>query len=79
MKTQKMKIDNMVKNVKTLTLEEMKKQTEVNFQEKKAREESLVQAYADKKLKSKELIKEARALIKSKSKASGKENKDAAQ
>ena len=42
MKTQKMKIDNMVKNVKTLTLEEMKKQTEVNFQEKKTREESLL-------------------------------------
>ena len=68
----------MVKNVKTLTLDEMKKQTEVNFQEKKAREESLVQAYKDKKLKSKALIKEARALIKEKPAASNK-NKNAAQ
>ena len=65
----------MVKNVKTLTLNEMKKQTEVNFQEKKAREESLVQAYKDKKLKSKALIKEARSLIKEKPAASNK-NKD---
>ena len=75
MKTRKMKIDNMVKNVKSLSIEEMKKQSEQNYINKTARENSLIQAYTDKKLKSKALIKEAPALINAKEKANKPKDK----
>ena len=66
------KINNFVKNVKSLSVEEMKKQSEANFAAKNFRENSLITAYTEKKLKSQSLIKEAQALIKAKEKAVNK-------
>lgn len=73
------KINNFVKKAKSLSVEEMKKQSEANFAAKTFRENSLITAYTEKKLKSQSLIKEAQALIKAKEKAaktSSKEKKE---
>lgn len=72
MKTKKMKIDNIIRNVKTLSIEDLKKQSEVNYNEKVSRENSLINAYKDKKLKSETLTKEAQALMKAKEKKAAK-------
>ena len=66
------KIDNIIKNTKTLSSEELKKQSEQNYANKVAADEALVAAYKENKLKSEALIKEAQALIKAKEKAVNK-------
>lgn len=72
------KINNFIKKTKSLSLEEMKKQSEVNFATKTSKENSLITAYTEKKLKSQSLIKEAQDLIKAKEKAANeKEEKTA--
>ena len=43
---------------------ELKQESDLAYAKKKEREENLVQAYKDKKLKSKVLIKEARLILK---------------
>lgn len=43
---------------------ELKQEGDLAYTKKKEREENLVQAYKDKKLKSKALIKEARLILK---------------
>lgn len=62
------KVQNFVKNVKRKSYEDLQKTAEASFKEKVAREENLIQAFEDKKLKSKTLIKEAKALKKTKEK-----------
>ena len=70
---------NIVKNVKRKTYEELEKSCKESYKAKQERENSLVQAYDDKKLKSKALIKEAKALKKAKEKANkAKQNKESA-
>ena len=58
------KVDLMVKNATEVS----KKFTDELYDQKKAREDSLVNAYNDKKLKSERLIKEAQNLIKKREK-----------
>jgi len=56
--------ENLIRNTKTLDLKGLKEESDKLFDEKKAKEDSLINAYNDKKLKSKSLIKEAQGLIK---------------
>lgn len=72
------KIDKIVKNAKTLSAEDLKKQSEKNYAEKVAAENDLVTAYKEKKLKSEALIKKAQELVKAKEKTSKKENAEVA-
>lgn len=64
-----LKAANIAKNVKRKTYEELEKASKESFKTKQEREENLLQAFEDKKLKSKTLIKEAKALKKAKEKA----------
>ena len=61
-KTNYLKASNIVSNIKRKTYEEMEKSCKESFKAKQEREDNLLQAYEDKKLKSKTLIKEAKAL-----------------
>lgn len=72
-KVNRNKVNNTIKNTRTLTIAELKKQAEENYQAKVAREESLINAYKEKKIKSKSLIKEAKSLIATKEKEPVKE------
>lgn len=63
------KTANIVKNVTRRTYEELEKASKESFKIKQEREENLLQAFEDKKLKSKALIKEAKTLKKTKEKA----------
>lgn len=56
--------ENLIRNTKTLDLKGLKEESDKLFDEKKAKEDSLINAYNDKKLKSKSLIREAQNLIK---------------
>ena len=71
-KVNSLKAANIVKNVKCKTYEELEKASKESFKIKKEREENLLQAFEDKKLKSKALIKEAKILKKAKEKAAAK-------
>jgi hypothetical protein len=64
-----LKATKIVKSVKRKTYEELEKASKESFKIKQEREENLLQAFEDKKLKSKTLIKEAKALKKAKEKA----------
>lgn len=63
------KVQNILKHVERKSYEDLQKTAEASFKEKTARENNLIQAFEDKKLKSKVLIKEAKALKKAKEKA----------
>lgn len=69
------KVSYFVKNTTSKTLEELKKAGEKAFAAEESRKDSLVQAYEDKKLKSKALIKEAQAVKKARAKAAEKATK----
>ena len=58
------KFNNAINNAKSITVEEMKKESEKLFDAKNAENVQLLQAFKDKKLKSKALIKKAKALKK---------------
>lgn len=76
-KVNAVKTANIVKNVTRRTYEEMEKASKESFKAKKEREESLLQAFEDKKLKSKALIKEAKTLKAARDKANKtKQNKE---
>ena len=78
-KVNSLRAANIVKNVKRKTYEELEKASKESFKIKQEREENLLQAFEDKKLKSKTLIKEAKALKKAKEKANkAKQNKESA-
>lgn len=62
-KTRRMrKFDNLIRNTSVLSYDEMVKENDQLFNEQTATNAALLQAYNDKKLKSKELIKKARRL-----------------
>lgn len=63
---------NAIKNVKTMDLESLKEHSDKIFSEKKAEDESLLEAFDNKKLKSKALIKRALQLKKERDKAEKK-------
>lgn len=71
-----LKAANIIKGVKRKTYDELEKASKESFKAKKEREDNLLQAFEDKKLKSKALIKEAKALKKAKEKTN-KEKKPA--
>lgn len=66
------KMENLIRNTKSLTPFEMKKESEELYAKKKAEEDSLVAAYQDKRLKSEKAIKEAQRIIKASEKAAEK-------
>ena len=72
-KVNAVKIANTLRNVQRKSYEEMEKSCKESFKAKQERENSLIQAYEDKKLKSKTLIKEAKALKKAKEKTAAKQ------
>lgn len=78
-KVKAVKTANIVKNVARRTYEEMEKSCKESFKAKQERENNLIQAYEDKKLKSKALIKEAKSLKVARDKANkAKQNKESA-
>ena len=78
-KVNAVKTANIVKNVTRKTYEEMEKSCKESFKTKQERENSLIQAYEDKKLKSKILIKEAKSLKAARDKANkAKQTKESA-
>lgn len=60
------KFNNAIRNAQSVTIEQMKKESEKLFDAKNAENVQLLQAFNDKKLKSKALIKKAKALKKKK-------------
>ena len=66
------KFSKAIKNTKTLKYFELIEQSEKNEAAKIANENQLVQAYNEKKLQSKELIKQAQAVIKKREKKAEK-------
>lgn len=62
------KFSNAIRNEKTLKYEELVEQSVKREAAKTAREDQLVKAYEEKKLKSKALIKETQAIIKKRQK-----------
>lgn len=66
------KFNNAINNAKSITVEEMKKESEKLFDAKNAENVQLLQAFKDKKLKSKVLIKKAKALKKKEKEAAKK-------
>ena len=73
------KAQNILKNVNSKSYDDLKKVADKHYNEKITRENSLIQAYEDKKLKSKTLIKEAKSLKAARDKANkAKQNKESA-
>ena len=66
------KFSNAIKNEKTLKYEELVEQSVKREAAKTAREDQLIKAYEEKKLKSKALIKETQAIIKKRQKKAEK-------
>lgn len=66
------KFSNAIRNEKTLKYEELVEQSVKREAAKTAREDQLVKAYEEKKLKSKALIKETQAIIKKRQKKAEK-------
>ena len=58
-----------IRNTKTLTVDELKKESANSFAQKQAENDSILAAFEDKRLKSKALIKRATELKKAKEKA----------
>lgn len=69
--------DNLIRNTKSLTCAELKKASKDAYKAQKEYEDQLIQAYADKKLKSKDKIAEARKLIKARKDAEAKRKAEA--
>ena len=67
-KAERTKVDriasNAIRNVKSLKIEELKKHGDELYDIHVAKEENLISAYNDKRLKSKALIKQAKKIIK---------------
>ncbi len=57
------KFNNFIRNTKRQTLKEMAEESERLFEQKKEQERNLLEAFNNKKLKSKALIKKAKSLI----------------
>ena len=72
------KFSNAIKNEKTLKYEELVEQSVKREAAKTSREDQLVKAYEEKKLKSKALIKETQAIIKKRQNKAEKSAKTAA-
>ena len=53
---------NIIKHTIRKSYDELEKNSKISYEQKLAREENLLQAYENKKLKSKNLIKEAKVL-----------------
>ena len=66
---------NIIRNTKTLKYDDLFNETIENYEKKKAEENFLLSGFEEKKLKSKQLIKQATSLSKQKNKT--KENKEA--
>lgn len=66
------KFTNAIRNVKSQSVEDMKKESNELFDAKNAENAQLLQAFKDKKLKSKALIKKAKALKKKEKEAAKK-------
>lgn len=66
------KFNNAIRNVKSQSVEDMKKESDELFDAKNAENAQLLQAFKDKKLKSKALIKKAKALKKKEKEAAKK-------
>jgi len=64
--------NNVIRNIESKTAFEIKKESEELYEQAKAREDNLIAAYNDKRLKSKNAIKEARAIIKARAAAKNK-------
>lgn len=56
------KFDNVIRNTVRLKEDELIAKTAESYEEREARKSQLLQAYADKKLRSKDLIKKAKGL-----------------
>lgn len=69
--------DNLIRNTESLSLEDMEKQAKESYRKNKEREDSLVQAYNDKRLKSEKAIAEAKEIIKARKKAEEKRKAEA--
>ena len=74
---QQQKSSKIIKNLVSQSVEDLKKEGDMAYLLKEAKNKSLIEAYENKKLKSKELIKQAKALKEEKNKAKKKlaENK----
>lgn len=66
------KFNNAIRNAKSQSVEDMKKESDKLFDAKNADNAQLLQAFKDKKLKSKALIKRAKALKKKEKEAAQK-------
>lgn len=66
------KISNMIRNTKSKSYDDLVIQANESFKAEEQRKANLLQAYEDKKLKSKALIKEAQVIKKAKAKAAEK-------
>ena len=64
--------DRIIRNTRSKSYEDLKKDANAAYEAAEARKASLLQAYEDKKLKSKALIKEAQAIKKEQAKAAEK-------
>ena len=76
-KGKEQKVNRILKNVKSKSYEELKKDADAAYDAAESRKKNLLQAYEDKKLKSKTLIKEAKAIKKELDKAARKKDKAA--
>lgn len=68
-----------IKNTRSKSYEDLKKESNAAYEAAEARKANLLQAYEDKKLKSKALIKEAQAIKKAQAEKAAKKNKNAAE
>lgn len=66
-----------IKNTRSKSYEDLKKESNAAYEAVEARKADLLQAYEDKKLKSKALIKEAQAIKKAQAEKAAKKNKAA--
>ena len=67
--------ENLIRNTRSKSYEDLKKECNAAYDAAETRKANLLQAYEDKKLKSKSLIKEAQAIQKEAAKAAEKANK----
>lgn len=71
-RAQEQRANRIIRNTRSKSYEELKKEANAAYEAAEARKASLLQAYEDKKLKSKALIKEAQAIKKEQAKAAEK-------
>ena len=56
------KVENIIKNTKSLSIKELKEQSDALYTERLTKEDELIKALEDNKLKSEKLIKQAKVL-----------------